>query len=332
MSLRYPAVRRWLPGLLAAYLLFNLLIRCHMPDPTNPIYREDPATYFAAGPALAAAQAIRAGDVAALDKVFAQHPDLDPNQPGNKGVTLLFWAYAHYSVPMLQALVRHGANVNQQLHLPHPRSAQQGGDWMEDTYLLNIAVKGPKDDLIVALLDLGANPNAKNYQQEPALINAIFVRQYQRLKILLDHGANINETDSGGDTAASTLAALNYFEMVYYLLERGADWRVLDGTIAFHVQESDIGNEESVAWQIKVKHWLMAHGVKFPVPTAGAKLIYDVRQRWEQTPEGHAWRVKLDALGSQPDVVGAPWVKLEDAESAAMQAWMEREGIPEPPL
>ena len=283
--------------LLSGWLVCSLLVSCQMSDPTNPIYREVPETYFA-GPALAVAQAIRAGDVTALDKVFAQHPKLDPNQPGTKGVTLLLWAYAHHSIPMLQALVRHGADVNQQLHLPHDRPQNRGGNWLEDTYLLNIAVKGPQDDLIVALLDLGANPNSKDERQEPALINAIFVRQYQRLKILLDHGANINETDSGGDTAASTLAALNYFEMVYYLLERGTNWRVLDGTIAFYVQESDIGNEESIAWQIKVKHWLMAHGVKFPVPTAGASYYTTIRAKWEQTSEGHAWRVKLDALGS----------------------------------
>ena len=318
-------------SIFVAYLLVCLLSSCQMPDPTNPIYREAPETYFA-GPALAVAQAIRAEDVAARDKVFAQHPDLDPNQPGNKGVTLLFWAYAHHSVPMLQALVRHGANVNQHLHLPHERSAQQGGNWMEDTYLVNIATEGPQDKLLIALLNLGANPNAKDYRQVPALQNAIYINNYDRMKLLLDHGADINGTDSGGGTAVSLLSELNYFEMVYYLLERGADWQAEDGAVAFHVQESDVGNEESVKWQIKVKHWLMAHGVKFPVPTAGAKLIYDVRQRWEQTPEGHAWRVKLDALGSQPDVVGAPWVKLEDAESAAMHAWMEREGIPDPPL
>ena len=317
--------------LLSCWLALALLTRCHMPDPTNPVYREAPETYFA-GPALEAAQAIRAEDVAALDKVFAQHPDLDPNQPGNKGVTLLFWAYAHHSVPLLQALVRHGANVNQQLHLPHERSPQQGGEWMEDTYLLNIAVKGPKDDLIVTLLDLGADPNSKDERQEPALINAIFVRQYQRLKILLDHGANINETDSSGATAAVILARLNYFEMVYYLLERGADWRAVDGTVAFHVQESDIGNEENVEWQIKVKHWLMAHGIKFPVPVGGADRYRTITDRWEQTPEGHAWRVKLDALGSQPNVVGKPWVKEEQAEYEAMKVWMERENIPPPPL
>jgi len=311
--------------------LIFLFTTCHMSDPTNPVYREAPETYFA-GPALEVAKAIRADDVKALDKVFAQHPDLNPNLVGQRGVTLLFWAYAHHSVPMLRALVKHGADVNRQLHLPHARPASEGGDWLEDTHLLNIATKGPKDELLVALLELGADPDVRDHSQEPALINAVFVRQYQRLKILLDHRADINATDSGGDTAAVILARLNYFEMVYYLLERGADWRADEGSIALRAQESDVGNEESVRWQIKVKHWLIAHGVKFPVPTAGAKLVYDIRQKWEQTPEGCAWRVKLDALGSQPDVVGAPWVKLEDEEAAAMEAWREREGIPPAPL
>ncbi|MDQ2773284.1 MAG: hypothetical protein M3Y54_22595 [Bacteroidota bacterium] len=303
-----------------------------MPDPTNPIYREAPETYFPAGPYLELAQAVRAEDVAAVDKVFAQHPGLNPNQPGSKGVTLLFWAYAHHSVPLLQALVRHGANVNQALHLPHERAQNQGGPWLEDTHLLNIAARGPQDDLLVALLELGADPSVKDGQKEPALLNAIYVREYGRMKILLDHGADINGTDSAGATAASTLAALNYFEMVYYLLERGADWRAEDGAIAFHVQESEVGSEESIAWQIKVKHWLMAHGVRFPVPTAGADYYTAIRAKWEHTPEGHAWRAKLDALGRQPDVVGASWVAVEDVELAAMRAWMEREGIAEPPL
>ena len=302
-----------------------------MPDPTNPIYNEAPETYFA-GSALAAAQAIRARDEAALNKVFAQHPELDPNQPGNKGVTLLLWAYAHHSVPMLQALVRHGANVNQLLHLPHDRPQNQGGPWMEDTHLVNIAAKGPEDKLLLALLDLRADPSAKDYRQVPALQNAIYINNYERMKLLLDHGADINGTDSGGGTAVSLLAELNYFEMVYYLLKRGADWQAEDGAVAFHVQESAVGNEANVVWQIKVKHWLMAHGVKFPVPTAGASYYTTIRAKWERTPEGHAWRVKLDALGSQPDVVGKPWVKVEEEELAAMRAWMERENIPEPPL
>ncbi len=317
---------------LLRYGLFFLVVGCHMSDPTNPIYREDPASYFPAGPALQVAQAIRAEDAQALDKVFAEHPDLDPNLVGSKGVTFLFWAYAHHSVPMLRALVKHGADVNRQLHLPHARPNSEGGDWMEDTHLLNIATEGPKDELLVALLDMGANPSVKDYREVPALQNAIYINNYERMKILLDRGADINGTDSGGGTAVSLLSNLNYFEMVYYLLERGADWRADEGTVAFNVQESDIGNEESVRWQIKVKHWLIAHGVKFPVPTAGAKLVYPIRQKWEQTPEGRAWRARLDALGSQPDVVGAPWVKLEDEEAAAMEAWREREGIPPAPL
>ena len=313
-------------------LLFFLLTSCHMPDPTNPIYREAPESYFPAGPYLELAKAVRAEDATALDQVFARHPGLSPNQPGSKGVTLLFWAYAHRSVPMLQALVRHGADLNQTLHLPHARPQNEGGPWMEDTHLLNIATEGPQDKLLVALLELGADPSVKDYRDIPALQNAIYINNYERMKILLNHGADINGTDSGGTTAVALLASLNYFEMVHYLLERGADWRKSDGEVALWTQQNDIGNEEAVKWQIKVKNWLMAHGVKFPVPVGGATAYAAIRTRWEHTPEGHAWRVKLDALGAQPDVVGAPWVKQERAAFAAMEAWMEREGIAEPPL
>lgn len=319
-------------GILAVGVLLVLLTYCHMPDPTNPIYREAPETYFPAGPYLEVAKAIRAEDVATLNKVFAQHPGLDPNQPGSKGVTLLFWAYAHHSVPMLQALVHHGADVNQVLHLPHERPQNEGGPWMENTHLLNIATEGPQDKLLLALLDLGADPSVKDYRDIPAVQNAIYINNYERMKLLLDHGADINGTDSGGATAVALLASLNYFEMVYYLLERGADWRKSDGEVALWTQQNDIGSEESVAWQIKVKHWLIAHGVRFPVPNGGDIQYHAIRQRWEQTPEGRAWRIKLEALGSQPNVVGAPWVKVKEAEFAAMEAWMAREGIPEPPL
>jgi len=117
-------------SLLLSCWLSLVLASCHLSDPTNPIHREDPAAYFPAGPALQLAQAIRAEDAPALDKVFAQHPDLDPNLVGSQGVTFLFWAYAHHSVPMLRALVRHGADVNRQLRLPHPRPDSDRRDWL----------------------------------------------------------------------------------------------------------------------------------------------------------------------------------------------------------
>ncbi len=220
----------------------------------------------------------------------------------------------------------HGADVNRLLLLPNAK----GGT--DTTHLLNIATEGPKDELLVTLLDLGANPNVVDERKVPALLNAVYINNYPRMKLLLDRGADINATDSGGYTAASTLASLNNFEMVYYLLERGADWRKANGDVALSTQEKDIGNEKSTAWQIKVKHWLLAHGVQFPVPSSGAKRYAAIRQRWEQTPEGHAWRVKLDALGAQPDVVGKAWTTQEDAARAAMKAWMKQQGIAEPPF
>ena len=293
---------------------------------TNPIYKHAPEEYFPAAPALDLARVIRADDVAALDKVFAQHPGLDPNQAGQQGITFLFWAYAHHHVKMMKALVAHGADPNRPLHLP----SEKGGT--DTTYLINIAAGGPKDELLVALLDLGADPNAKDERHEPALHNALYAHQYQRMKLLLDRGADVDAMDSSGATAAVVLARLNYFELVHYLLERGADWRKDNGSIALNTQEKDIGNAQSTAWQIKVKHLLMAKGVKFPVPSSGAARYAAIRQRWEQTPEGRAWRVKLDALGAQPDVVGKAWTKEEVPARLAMRAWMQREGIPFPPL
>lgn len=299
-----------------------------MSDPTNPIYREAPETYFPAAPALDLAKAIRADDVAAIDQLFAKHPQLDPNVEGQRGVTLLFWAYAHHHVAAMKALVAHGADPNRPLHLADAR--MPGG--IDSTHLLNIATKGPKDELLVALLELGADPNVKDARQEPALQNAIYINKYERMKILLDHGADIDGTDSGGGTAVVLLAELNYFEMVYYLLERGADWHNSDDEVALWTQENSGGNAETLAWQIKVKHWLMAHGVKFPVPSSGAERYATIRARWEQTPDGRGWRARLDALGARPDVVGEPWMKQEAAALAAMQAWMQQQGIAEPPL
>jgi hypothetical protein len=320
---RLGAATRSLGWLLSFYSLF--LFGC-MPTSPNPIYKHAPQEYFPTSPALELAQAIRRDDLAELEHVLAQHPGLDLNQAGRQGVTFLFWAYAHHSVPMLRALASHGADVNRPLLLPN----EKGGT--DTTHLLNIAAQGPEDKMLVALLDLKANPNVVDERKVPALQNALYINNYERMKLLLDRGADINAPNSSGATAAVVLARLNNFEMVYYLLERGADWRKSDTEVALWTQENDIGNEKSTAWQIKVKHWLLAHGVKFPVPSSGAKRYAAIRQRWEQTPEGHAWRIKLDTLGAQPDVVGKAWTTQELAARQAMRAWMQEQGIPAPPL
>jgi ankyrin repeat protein len=292
----------------------------------NPIYKHAPEEYFPAAPALDMAQAIRRDDVAGIDQIFAQHSNLDPNLEGRQGVTFLFWAYAHHHTKSMKALAAHGADVNRPLRLPN----EKGG--VDVTHLINIATEGPEDNLLVTLLDLGADPNAVDERKVPALQNALYINNYARMKLLIDRGANVDAPNSSGATAAVVLARLNNFEMVHYLLEHGADWRKMDGAVALNTQENDIGNAQSVAWQIKVKQLLMAKGVKFPVPSSGAKRYTAIREKWEQTPEGHAWRVKLDALGARPDVVGKPWTKEEDAARAAMKAWMRQQAIPEPPL
>lgn len=316
--------RQW-QFLVLAFLFPFHLFGC-MQAVNNPIYKHAPEEYFPAAPALEVARAIRRDDVPALDALFAQHPTLDPNQEGRQGVTFLFWAYAHHHVQSMKALAAHGADVNRPLRLPNAK----GG--VDVTHLINIATEGPEDALLVALLDLKADPNAVDERKVPALQNALYINNFKRMKLLLDHGADVNAPNSSGATAAVVLARLNNFEQVYYLLEHGADWQKSGGSIALNTQEKDIGNASVLQWQLKVKHFLQAKGVKFPVPSSGAQRYAAIRQRWEQTPEGHAWRVKLDALGARPEVVGKAWTREEDTAFAAMQAWMKQQGIAEPPL
>jgi len=292
----------------------------------NPIYKHAPEEYFPAVSALDLAQAIRRDDVAGIEALFTSQPTLDPNQAGQQGITFLLWAFAHHHIPAMQALVRHGADPNRPLQLP-----AEAGE-VDTTHLVNIATEGPQDELLVALLDLGADPNAVDERKVPAVQNAIYINNYPRMQLLLDRGADINAPNSSGATAVVVLARLGAFEVVYELLERGADWHKLDNEVALWTQENEVDDAEATQWQIKVKHWLIAHGVKFPVPSSGAARYASIRQRWEQTPEGYAWRVKLDALGAQPDVVGRAWTQEEDAATQAMRAWMQQAGVPFPLL
>ena len=309
-------------------ILLTSFTHCSSMESTalNPIYQHKPEEYFPAGPALETARAIRQDDVAAVANLFQQHPELNPNFEGEQGVTFLLWAYSHYHARSLQELVRLGADVNRPLSLPD----NKGGHI--STHLVNIAAEGPKDELLITLLKLGADPNSRDERKMPALHNALYINNYPRMKILLEHGADIDITDGAGATAVATLARLNSFEMVAYLLEHGADWRKSDGAVALNTQESSMGDAEMLRWQIKVKQLLTARGANFPVPSSGAARYREIRARWEQTPEGLAWRQKLDALGAQPDIVGKPWMEQENAAVAEMKTWMKTHGIPTPPL
>ena len=127
-----------------------------------PIYKYPPETFFA-GEALLVARAIRQNDTTTLTQLLQQQR-VNPNQVGKEGMTLLLWAYEHQSDNSLRVLVRHGADVNRRLTL---RSPKTGNDY--NTHLIDIAVVGPSDQMVLTLLALGADPKLPFQQGEPSL-------------------------------------------------------------------------------------------------------------------------------------------------------------------
>ena len=90
----------------------------------------------------------------------------------------------------------------------------------------------------------------------------------QNVRLLLAHGADVNEHDSGGNTAATYAAGLAKFDVVEMLLRHGYDYD-LEG-LALSVNNR-VGPEypKSYKQMKKVLEMLKKRGVVFPLPPPG---------------------------------------------------------------
>ena len=144
------------------------------------------------------------------------------------------------SLEFVREIVKRGANVNFQLPKGTRKqlntSSQIGS---EGATPLLFAADRSDVPLMRLLLELGADPKLPNFNNTTPLLAAAGVGTQEPLeeageesealdavKLLLDHGAGINDVDNNGDTAMHG-AAYNLYPLVAKLLaERGADPQV----------------------------------------------------------------------------------------------------------
>jgi uncharacterized protein len=91
---------------------------------------------------------------------------------------------------------------------------------------LHLAVFGKQEEAARVLLDRGADPNAVStgtIARVPPLGTAAFVRSVPLARLLLDYGADANGRGEGGFTALHSAAQNDDEPFVRLLLERGAD-------------------------------------------------------------------------------------------------------------
>ena len=91
---------------------------------------------------------------------------------------------------------------------------------------LHLAIFGKQEEAARVLLDRGADPNAQStgaIARVPPLGTAAFVRSVPLARLLLDYGADANGRGEGGFTALHSAAQKDDEPFVRLLLERGAD-------------------------------------------------------------------------------------------------------------
>ncbi|GMF19216.1 unnamed protein product [Phytophthora lilii] len=147
--------------------------------------------------------AVKAGDVAKLQKLLADGVNLDAKDEDER--TSLHWACATGRLDVAEFLLEHAhAAVN----------VQDDAGW---TPLMSAASAG-HGDIVGLLLSKGADANLPNENGQIPL-------HYHRviIALLLDHGAKVNTRDVGGNTPLHLAISEGYDDIARFLIENGAN-------------------------------------------------------------------------------------------------------------
>jgi len=156
-------------------------------------------------PLLAAAQS---ADAAAVRSLVAQRVDVNAQEAD--GTTALHWAVHHDQLPIVELLLKSGAN---------PRAANRYG-----ITPLHLAATNADAAIVERLLQAGADANAALPGGETPLMTAARSGDVPTLKALLAHGADVGAKERWkGQTALMWAAADNHPEAIQLLLHAGAD-------------------------------------------------------------------------------------------------------------
>lgn len=191
------------------------------------------------------------GDAATVAIMVDQ--GVDPNARGLDNVTPIFWALACDSVPGVDALLIAGADPNLQTGPPNPFSAVEVA-----------ATRDPR--LLQTMLRRGGSPTPaaldEAFRHSMSVAPSCACEQgWENYNLLLDAGADINAT-YGGHTIAEFAAALNQFDKVADLLDRGYNTRLehLERLIA--TTNLPLVPPEQLEWISRVQRALEARGVR----------------------------------------------------------------------
>ena len=179
-------------------------------------------------PAWSLAKAVEDEDTTEISKqVLQMHIPVDYRDPKYKQ-TLLMLATSTNKIESVEKLLELGANPN-----AHDDSTKYFG---ESAVLLACRFTRPSSKILALLLKYGGDPNSTACgvqednlgdivpMREFALSAAVF-SSFEKVKLLVDAGANINYATSTENCAIENCMIHDRMDIMLYLLQKGADYR-----------------------------------------------------------------------------------------------------------
>lgn len=159
--------------------------------------------------------AARRGDVAAVESLIEEGADIDATD--EEGWTALERASSAGQLETVKLLLKKGARPEGKHGFSTP---------------LIMAAHWGKVEVARALLDAGADINAKGADGRTALMEAAWTAQFEMVEFLLSQGADVNATDDYSHTALSggfnTVRTDKTPEVIKLLVDNGADKNARD--------------------------------------------------------------------------------------------------------
>jgi len=198
------------------------------------------------------------GDIEAIDRLVRE--GVDVNGRGNRNATPLFWAMR--DIQGFTRLLEHGADPNAVF--------DDGGN------VMLWAVRHRTQSYLIEALKHGGDPNiGAGIYGEPLIFEAMGPAGKNKAVVLLESGANINARGHAQRTPMMKAAGLGQFDLVYELLNRGADYtpKALYGNDLLGIikqrEKTMDPNNSLTHWMHKVIDWLASQNVAHRVSRAG---------------------------------------------------------------
>lgn len=202
-----------------------MLISCNAGNSDNSQLLGNDYRLFKNTPVWELAQAVSNEDIKEVKRIVREEKANIDYQESQYGKTLLMLCVINEDYQSCKTLLELGANPHLHDHYDGSSAiidaAGMTGDFSNDPKFLKL------------LLDYGADPNdvelgerrKGNTQRNTPLLEAS-AQSLEKVKILIDAGANINYMNEFGTTALSRSFMQDKYDIVLYLLEQRADYTV----------------------------------------------------------------------------------------------------------